>query len=91
LADLVYHIIWSRRAKRELQSIRDYIAAHNAHAATQVVERILKQVSLLESVPLIGAPYVDAAGRPARQLVSGRYRIIYRIVANSDRIDILSI
>ncbi|MBI1346930.1 type II toxin-antitoxin system RelE/ParE family toxin [bacterium] len=87
----MYQIRWSRRATKELQTIRDYIAEHNEYAATQVTERILKQVSLLESVPQIGAPYTDAAGRPARQLVSGRYRILYRFVAESDRIDILSI
>jgi toxin ParE1/3/4 len=71
-------IIWSRRAIRHLQKLREYIEQDNPKTANQVAKRILESVERLARFPNAGRP-----GRIAgtRELVIPRtpYLIPYRI------------
>ena len=69
---------WSPRSQRNVESIRDYIAADNPTAAARVVAELIKTVEDLPSFPLLGH-----TGRRTgtRELVLTRYpyTIIYRL------------
>ena len=49
-------ITWHRRARQDLQAVREYIAAVNPGAARQVAQRILQAVGLLAEQPGLGRP-----------------------------------
>ena len=49
-------IVWSRRAVRDLVTLRDTIAAESPRSAAQVAERILESVELLAGHPEMGRP-----------------------------------
>ena len=47
-------IFWTRRARKNLISLREYIAKDSMQNSTLVTERILKAVALLETQPHLG-------------------------------------
>ena len=84
-----YEVVWTEPASMQLEEIRDYIAADNPLAARKVVERIIARVGRLKSLPRIGAVYGKGGKHPVRKIVSGSYRIFYRIVEDAKRVEIL--
>ncbi|MBL8664212.1 MAG: type II toxin-antitoxin system RelE/ParE family toxin [Candidatus Odyssella sp.] len=71
-------IVWSVPAQTDLESIYDFIAQENPHAAALVIRRIRDRVRQLEATPRVGR-----VGRVenTRELVVGRtpYIVAYRI------------
>lgn len=71
-------IVWSVPAQTDLESIYDFIAQENPHAAALVIRRIRDRVRQLEAMPRGGR-----VGRVenTRELVVGRtpYIVAYRI------------
>lgn len=71
-------IVWSVPAQTDLESIYDFIAQENPHAAALVIRRIRDRVRQLEAMPRVGR-----VGRVenTRELVVGRtpYIVAYRI------------
>jgi toxin ParE1/3/4 len=49
-------ITWHRRARQDLQAVREHIAAVNPGAARQVAQRILQAIGLLAEQPGLGRP-----------------------------------
>ena len=49
-------ITWHRRARHDLQALRESIAEVNPRAARQVAQRILHAVGLLAEQPSLGRP-----------------------------------
>jgi toxin ParE1/3/4 len=80
-------VVYHRGALRDLQVIRSYIARDDAKAASKVVSRIEKSISLLESSPHIGRP----GPRGARLIsVPGLpYVVIHRI--RGDAVSIVAV
>ena len=72
-------ITWHRRARHDLQAVRESIAEVNPGAARQVAQRILHAVGLLAEQPSLGRP-----GRvpETRELVitGTPYNAAYRVV-----------
>ena len=72
------NIVWQRRAKHHVETIREYIRQFNPTAAVGMAEQIVKSVGTLASFPQIGK-----AGRvqDTRELaVAGTpYIIVYRV------------
>lgn len=69
---------WSPRSQRNIESIRDYIAADNKVAAQSVLDEIRRAADGLRNFPAIG----HAGQRPGtRELVLPKYpyTLIYRI------------
>ncbi len=71
---------WSPRSKRNIESIRDYIATDNPRAAQAVINEIRSTADNLRNFPLIGHE-----GRRAgtREIVVTKYpyTLIYRLTA----------
>jgi toxin ParE1/3/4 len=71
---------WSARSRKNIESLRDHIAADNPKAALSVVAEIVRTAEALTEEPLIGHP----GRRPGtRELVLRRYpyTLIYRVYA----------
>jgi addiction module RelE/StbE family toxin len=84
-----YEIVWTEPAGLQLREIREYIAADNPTAAQRVVAKIIARVEQLKWTPRIGAVFKKAGKYSVRKIVSGKYRIFYRIVEDDHRVEIL--
>jgi len=82
-------VVISETALEHLRAIREYIACNSPRNAKRVIDRIYRRFKQIEAFPEIGA-VVERFGLPQiRQVVEGRYRIIYRIMP--DGIEILAV
>lgn len=78
-------VIWTARAARHLLGIETYIERDNPAAAVRVRTEIVRQVTALQSAPLLGR-----TGRVARtrELMIARipYIVAYRVAGDQVRI-----
>jgi len=81
---------WLESAKDDLRVIYEYIAADSKRYARHQIERIRERTKILKENPKAGKKVLEYNNDAVRELVSGHYRIIYRIV-KSDLIHILLI
>ena len=70
-------VVWTQEAERWLLKIHDYIALDKPAAAFSVVKSIYARAQVLEQFPRSGQSYLTKAGREARILMWGHYRIVY--------------
>jgi len=71
-------LIWSRRARTDLKSLRDYIAQDSQFYSRQFTERLLKRVEGLNDFPQQGRVVPEAGQADVREIIFRGYRIIYR-------------
>ncbi len=77
-------IIWSAKAKARLLQIQAFVAAENPSAATALVERLLERAQSLSRFPMQGRESAESSRY--RELVVGRYRIVYRVAGGTVQI-----
>ena len=80
-----YRVRWTRAADQDLESIVDFIARDNIGIAVQVLNKLRKAASKLETLPERGRivpELADFGVRIYREILCPPWRIIYRI---SDR------
>jgi addiction module RelE/StbE family toxin len=75
----VTKLLWSPQALRDLESIRDYIAADSPQYAALVVERIVVGVERLRDFPESGRIVPERNDREIREVIVRPYRIVYRL------------
>jgi addiction module RelE/StbE family toxin len=80
---------WTEQAYEDLESIYRYIRQDSERYARLFAEKILKSVKQLEFMPESGRIVPETDQTNIRELIIGKYRIIYRTSEN--RIDILTI
>lgn len=76
---LIYKIIFSKKAKRELIKIAKFMKNYNSN---KIIEKIYKSIENLEYMTRIHKTLIcfkDKKGE-YRRIVSGKYVIIYKIV-----------
>lgn len=79
-------VAWSARAVRDLEAIGDYIALDSPRAALRLVEGLIVRGDALAEMPLFGR-VVPELGRPdTREVLSGNYRLVYRVIDGSVRV-----
>jgi len=83
-------INWTSRAKEDLKNIAHFIAQDSVYYAEKQVQRFYEAVEILSSQPEIGHPVTEYNIARLRQIVAGKYRIIYFIVTET-RIDIITV
>lgn len=86
-----YDIIWSRRATQELQEIAAYIADDNANAASRFVANVIDRVQRLALLPGLGGVFPDPRGRILRQMIVGKYRVVYQIDEQRRQVIVMTI
>ncbi len=72
-------IIWSPLAINRTAEIVEYISKDKPTIAQNWVEKIFEKVNLLKSSPELGRIVPETKRKDVRKLLSGNYRIIYRI------------
>ena len=86
-----HEIVWTENALIALEHIVRFLLNQDPPAADIVRLSIIDSVEVLKRFPFIGPQYErDTTGR-AREILSGSYRIFYRINDKARRIEILTI
>jgi addiction module RelE/StbE family toxin len=83
-------INWTFQAKDDLKSIAEYISRDSKRYAKLQVLRIIKKTGCLKSQTHLGKRVSEIDKENIRELIEGRYRIIYKIISKN-QIDILTI
>jgi plasmid stabilization system protein ParE len=80
-----HKIIWTELARENVKDIYSYIALDSVNRAKSVIQKILCTVTNLEEYPLIGSIESNLAliKKDYRFIVSGNYKIIYKLSENS--------
>ncbi|MGA3328435.1 MAG: type II toxin-antitoxin system RelE/ParE family toxin [Terriglobia bacterium] len=81
-------IVWDPRAVRDLQEIREFIAADKPVAAAHVAERIISSIQRLTDFPLLGR-LTKQPGIRALTLSGIPYVVYYHLWA--DEVEILAV
>jgi len=88
---MVYQVVWSRTALRELCEIKNYIAADNPTPAEKVIREIEERVDLLQTMPFGFPTYAPSLDENTRHTAVGHYRVFYRVQTDQRRVRILKI
>ena len=83
-------INWTFQAKDDLKSIAEYISKDSVRYAKFQVIRLKNRTQILKQHPFIGKIVPEINSDKIRELIEGRYRIIYKIVSKN-QIDILTV
>lgn len=81
---------WTGRALQDLDEIAEYISKDSQFYAQLTVQRLFEKPVILKKLPFIGRMVPEFGIETIRELISGNYRIIYRVV-NENRIDVVSV
>ncbi|MCB9235796.1 MAG: type II toxin-antitoxin system RelE/ParE family toxin [Bacteroidia bacterium] len=83
-------INWTPHALEELEAIAAYIERDSPKYASAFVQKMFDEVQRLYNFPKLGRLIPEVANEELREIISGNYRIMYRI-ATERRIDVLTI
>jgi len=83
-------INWTIQSKEDLKSIFKYISRDSKRYAKLQVLRIKQRPRILKSQIYLGKIVPEIEKKNIRELIEGRYRIIYKIVSKT-QIDILTV
>ena len=83
-------LVWTELSRNDLEDIFDYIAEDSKRYASITVNKIYQRAQAVIDNPLIGRIVPEFNVNTIRELISGNYRIIYRIVSNK-QVDILRV
>lgn len=73
-------VSWLVSAKEDLKAIFEFIAQDSDKYAALEINRIQDKVALLSSQPYLGKILPELENQTIRELIEGKYRIIYRIL-----------
>ena len=83
-------IVWTELSLLDLKEIFDYIALNSNRYATIITNKIYQRVQLIAENQFIGKTVAEFNNKSIRELIEGKYRIIYKIKSDS-QLDILRV
>lgn len=83
-------IRWLDQAKKDLNEIFDYISIDSKKYAIRQVEKIISKTQIIKNLIRAGKVVEEINNSEIRELIEGKYRIIYRII-DEGTVDILMI
>ena len=83
-------INWTKLAVSDLLNIYEYISKDSKRYAEMQVVRIKVSTKVLVLFPLSGKVVAEIDQKEIRELIEGKYRIIYKLVSPT-QIDILTV
>ena len=83
-------IVWTELSVEDLREIFDYISKNSTQYAKITVDRIYKRANQISSNPKSGRIVPEINDESLRELIVGKYRLIYYIV-NEYNVDILRV
>lgn len=86
-----FQVVWTEPALADLREIVIYVAGRDPAAASRVGDDIVDHVETLRTFPFIGPAYPRGSAGNHREIVSGKYRIFYRILEQPKLVEILAV
>lgn len=77
-------IRWSRRIIAEIHEAREYLQPFSPVSAERLTDALFAKGALLEKQPLLGRIVPEAERPDVRELFYRKYRVIYRVVSDSE-------
>lgn len=81
-------IVWTPQSLDDLRRLLEYISVDSPITARRFAQRIVERVEQLTTHPLSGSVIPEDDEEVYRQLVQGKYRLIYRV--DGDRVIIIA-
>lgn len=72
-------VLFAESAFDDLDSITDYIALDSIRYAQEFADRIFDRIDQLKHFPQLGRVVPEFQNEDLRELIIGKYRIVYRI------------
>lgn len=88
---MAQQVLWSPEALEDLETLTAYIAAHNVPAAIATGRAILRKTRAIPLNPMAGRVVPERRDPKIREVFHGNYRIIYRLVTPTGKIEIMRI
>ena len=88
---MAFNLIWSPVARLDLADLHTYIAESNPQAARQFIHNVFRSVEQLIEFPESGRIVPEFADPNIREVFRKPCRIIYRIQANVNAIQIVRV
>ena len=82
-------LLWTERACNDLEAIGRFIAGDNPVAAERWITQVMRVAEHAAKFPLAGRRVPEIGRDDVREVLKGRYRIVYRVA--DDRIDMLTV
>ena len=83
-------VVWTEVSVEDLREIFDYISKNSPYYARITIDRIYKRSNQISINPKTGRIVPEIDDETIRELIIGKYRLIYYIV-NEYRVDILRV
>lgn len=85
---MVYRIVLSHEDRHDLREIKHYISLDSPQEAERFGRKLAKKTSILETQPEIGRVFPEMRDVTIREIVVGNYRVIYKVNALKQQIEI---
>ncbi|SMM99404.1 Death on curing protein, Doc toxin [uncultured Candidatus Thioglobus sp.] len=82
-------LVWTNQAFDDIDAIAKFIAKDSLIYAKSVISDIFKALNKVEDFPTIGRIVPEIGDENIREVISGNYRIIYRV--NAHLLEIITI
>ena len=83
-------LVWTELSIEDLKEIFDYIAKDSSRYASITVNKIYSRSQDIIDNPYVGRIVPEINIKPIRELISGNYRIVYKIISEF-QVDILRV
>ncbi len=83
-------IYWTETARESVKNIAEYIARNSVYYAEKQVMKFFEAVEVLHEHPKIGKPVPEYKQDKIREILVGKYRIIY-LLKSASQIDIITV
>lgn len=83
-------LVWTEISRNDLKDIFDFISRDSHRYASITVSKIYQRAQTIIANPFIGRVVPEFENKNIREIVTGNYRIVYRII-NDHQVDILRI
>ena len=83
-------LVWTELSTQDLKEIFDYIAKDSIRYASITVNKIYNRAQDIIANPYIGRVVPEFNEKFIREVISGNYRIVYKII-NEFQVDILRV
>ena len=72
-------VLWTESAIAQLQALHDYLAQTSPEYALRIVDRLTKRSNQIAAFPLSSRTVREYELNEVREVIEGRYRIIYLV------------
>jgi addiction module RelE/StbE family toxin len=84
-------LVWTSVAKRDIQSIYEYIARDSVYYAGEYTDKLINSVERLKEFPYSGRVVPEIGDINVREIIYGSYRLMYHVDETADTVSITQV